>query len=88
MSEWQPIETAPKDGTEVLGYRSDCGVILIRYTSCDAFMTDYELLGLSEEDIFSEDWFYADFVAGGRLVDEEIPRLWMPLPEPPTEEKS
>jgi hypothetical protein len=85
QSEWQPIETAPKDGTEILGYREDCGVILVRYTSCDAFMTDSEIerLEMSEEDIFQQDWFYADFLQGGRLVDDEAPTHWMPLPEPP-----
>ncbi len=80
---WQDISTAPKDGTEILGYRSDCDVILIRYTSMDAFLTESEMDGYDEETIFKEDWFFADFVKGGRLQDDEVPTHWMPLPSPP-----
>jgi len=86
MSEWQPIETAPRDGTEILGWRDDCGAMLIRYTACDAFMSEDEIerSGLDEETLFKPDWFGADFVAGCmRLEGSELPTHWMPLPEPP-----
>lgn len=81
--QWQPIETAPKDGTEIIGWRKDCGPILVRWTSCDAFCTEAELEELNEEEAFTQDWFYADFVAGGRLEGSEVPTHWMPLPGDP-----
>jgi hypothetical protein len=80
---WQPIETAPKDGTEILAWRNDCGVLLIRWTSMDAFCPERELETLDEETIFQQDWFCADFVSGCRLEGSETPTHWMPLPEPP-----
>ncbi len=80
---WQPIETAPKDGSEILGYREDCGILLIRWTAPANFCTEKELEGLDDESAFAEDWFYADFVAGGRLEREEVPTHWMPLPDEP-----
>ena len=86
MTEWQPIETAPKDGTELIGWRDDCGVILIRWTSCDAFMSEREIESsrMDEETLFQQDWFCADFIAGCRLDGSETPTHWMPLPPPPT----
>ena len=38
MSEWQPIETAPKDGDDFLGYTKygDCAVIFYDEPSADA----------------------------------------------------
>lgn len=80
---WQPIETAPKDGTEILGWREDCGVLLIRWTSCSEFLTDSELDKMDEGTAYREDWFCADFVQGARLEGEEAPTHWLPLPEPP-----
>ena len=84
---WRPIETAPKDGTEILGWREDAGTLVIRWTSANEFLTESELEGMSEEDEFKEDWFYADFVCGGRLEGSEAPTLWThlpaPLPQPP-----
>ena len=80
---WMPIETAPKDGTEIWGYREDSGPLLVRYTSPDAFLTDSELEKLDEESAFAEGWFYADFVDGGRLDGSEVPTHWQPLPPPP-----
>jgi hypothetical protein len=81
---WQPIETAPKDGTEILGYRSDAGIMIIRWTSPAEFLTDRELETLDEEDALQEDWFYADFIAGGRLEYDEVPTHWAPLPDQPS----
>lgn len=76
---WQPIETAPKDGTEILGWREGCGVLLIRWTCPIDFLTDTECekMGDSAEQL---DWFYADFVAGDRLEGSQAPTHWMPLP--------
>jgi len=85
MSEWQDISTAPRDGTEILGWRRDCGILLIRWTCCYDFMADNELenSGLDDETLSAEDWFYADFIEGGRLEGSELPTHWQPLPEPP-----
>lgn len=77
------IDSAPRDGTEILGWREDCGWILVRYTCLESFLTDAEIEagGYDEETIFKEDWFYADFVQGGRLEGDEAPTHWMPLPD-------
>jgi len=83
---WMPIETAPKDGTEIWGYREDSGPLLVRYTSPDAFLTDSELEKLDEESAFAEGWFYADFVDGGRLDGSEVPTHWQRLPSAPAED--
>lgn len=82
IAKWLPIETAPKDGTEILGYREDCGILLIRWDAPINFLSEreYEGLGDSAE---QEDWFCADFVAGSRLEGTEVPTHWMPLPEEP-----
>lgn len=86
MSEqkWQPIETAPKDGSEIIGYREDCGSLIIRWTCPSEFMTEKELENISERDAFEDDWFYSDFVQGGRMSNDGNPTHWMPLPKPPT----
>ena len=88
-SKWQPIEEAPKDGSEILAWRVDAGVMIVRWTALAHFLTDSEAealatkANLSDEDMFAEDWFYADFCAGGRLDSDEIPTHWMPLPDAP-----
>ena len=82
---WQPIETAPKDGTEILAWREGAGVLLVRWCSCCDFMSDRELeeSGLDDETLSAQDWFFADFVEGGRLEGEETPTHWMPIPNGP-----
>jgi len=78
---WQPIETAPKDGTEILAWREDCGVLLIRWDCLDNICSEAEARDMTEDELFEMDWFCADFVAGDRL--QEPVTHWMPLPEPP-----
>lgn len=77
--QWQPIETAPKDGTEILGWREDCGYLLIRWSCAEEFLTESEASGWNEDDLFLEDWFCADFISGERLEGSEAPTHWMPL---------
>ena len=74
MSKWQPIETAPKDGTRVL-LTEEWGVVIGRW--CEEAQ-----LGLCEEgpgwQVFEcDDCWYS--------VAAENPTHWMPLPAPPTE---
>lgn len=84
---WQPIETAPRDGTEILAWRKDCGTIIIRWDSAESFMTDSEIdkAGLTDDELFGKDWFCADFIQGCRLEGSEVPTHWQPLPDPPSE---
>lgn len=86
LREWQPIETAPKDGTEILGWRRDCGILLILWTAPAYFMTTIEMEAAATDDdawMDVEDWFCADIVAGSRLDGSEAPTHWRPLPAPP-----
>lgn len=82
MMEWKPIETAPKDGTELLLWRADSGVILARWIAPCDFLTDEEIEKNHADDSEEPDWFHADYVQGGRITDG-APTHWMPLPEPP-----
>jgi len=84
LTEWQPIETAPKDGTEVLLWREDCGQFIGSYTSGDNFpLTQEEIDMMAEEVLFAKDWF-TQWPDARRLEGSELPDLWQPLPLPPS----
>lgn len=82
---WQPIETAPKDGTEVLCWRDDCGQFIASYTSMDAMpLTQDEIDATDEETLFAKDWF-TQWPQSIRLDGIETPTKWQPLPAPPAQ---
>lgn len=75
MTNWQPIETAPKDGTTILCYfpleglgKSWCRVVPVFF----------------DEHIGFKGWTFASRAASGFSRGFE-PTHWQPLPEPPTE---
>lgn len=49
---------------------------------CD-FLTDREIEGMDLTTSETEDWFFADFVSGGRLDGDLAPTHWHPLPALP-----
>lgn len=84
-SDWQPIETAPKDGSPVLLYHTMCdnGYQDVGYWD-EKFHTNYD--EWSEEKM--EPSYRGGWTAGAYAADEELvelfPSHWMPLPNPPT----
>jgi hypothetical protein len=87
MTDWQPIETAPKDGTDVL-------VMYMHIdTQCvfNAFYIDPSLEGWGpipgQEDYDDEGWWSYEHSEVGRIKLEGFmePTHWMPLPPPPQE---
>lgn len=71
---WQPIETAPKDGTSILAVRDDllpCVVEWISYDGKSKWCVD-------PETFMEEEHFHEYFV--GTHYD---PTHWQPLPSPP-----
>ena len=83
--EWQPIDTAPKDGTEILAWRHDCGILLVKWSCAAEWLTeiDIEEQEWTSDAAEAEDWFVADFYVGSRLEGSEVPTHWMPLPAEP-----
>jgi hypothetical protein len=79
VSDWQPIATAPKDGTPFLAYNSMVGVYNTAFTT--------RWTGEPNEDGY-EGFPCGFWHSGGRCYPfgkwDCVPSHWMPLPEPPT----
>ena len=71
MNEWQPIETAPKDGTRILAF--------FALEENDEYYAQIVIIRWS----YYKRWESADY---GGEIDYEFdsqPTHWMPLPNPP-----
>ena len=79
VGEWQPIETAPKDGTKILVYTVHGDVELSDWYSIS--YPSYELCGVNDE---TGEGIYRK-IAGNPTEgwNSNMPTHWMPLPEPP-----
>jgi hypothetical protein len=68
--EWQPIETAPKNGTEILGWDEEQQeIVFVIWICIQQWDNPY--------DVF-------DWVEKGDWANPIKPTHWMPLPKPPT----
>jgi hypothetical protein len=65
--EWQPIETAPKDGTRLLGYDVESSDMAVVYWCEKPWTREWRLV----------------VCGGWAEDDEWEPTHWMPLPDPP-----
>jgi len=88
--QWQPIETAPKDGTEIFIYRYGWPWAPV------AKWVEYPgnpVLDENEQDTWMYGWLFNEWFTPGNedgwlgWSDDEMPTYWMPLPEPPQQEK-
>jgi len=87
MSQWQPIETAPKDGTEILLYNEEGNIESGNWveaepdgTDCmgsDAGWMSFSGLTFPGRSFGNPDYF---------TKQQAPPTHWMPLPEPPETE--
>jgi len=73
-AKWQPIETAPKDGTEIIG-RCDDSLSICSWESLDNPVAKH--WGISGT------WHRKAIASGKDLMGAFSPTHWMPLPQPP-----
>ncbi len=83
MTEWQPIETAPKDGTSILVYVAGESLYPTAANYCSR---EYLLEEYGDAEYMDEGWYWGygyptDFSA--HVIE---PTHWMPMPAPPKEE--
>ena len=92
MSEWQPIETAPKDGTQFIAYKEPDDMCNVPFWVIAKFVRQYDLMpyGQNYDEGFESDvemeafgikamvtsWNHKDIANTGFTH-------WMPLPNPP-----
>jgi len=84
MSEWQPIETAPKDGTAIL-LHGDGRTTLGNWCAPSDTPTIKYQDGFAPEPEWEEfEPFWASWDGG--FTEEHPATHWMPLPAPPKED--
>ena len=69
MNEWQPIETAPKDGTRILAFFP--------------IINSYKILTV---EFIRHRWYICPYDSEFKMMGGD-PTHWMPLPNPPKQEK-
>ena len=81
MSEWQPIETAPKDGTRILVSFGTMGVWLVSWDTPEWWGSHDDGSGIW----CTDDNKHGPYALRGYNDDgPRAPTHWMPLPAPPT----
>lgn len=78
MSEWKSIETAPRDGTQILGVRFE------KYPDGSSWFVDGAIMQWEggPDQVLKGVWTYAGISV--RLVaEDDLPTHWLPLPPPP-----
>lgn len=79
MSDWQPIETAPKDGRNIIVGVDIASVWIVRA----AFWTDDDTRGDDEGPPEPGWWSYRNSVSQELLDGLYAPTHWIPMPYPP-----
>ena len=79
MSEWQLIETAPKDGTWIIGAEFHGEDYRYADIYCCRWMNCYQ----SAEEYGGDPDLYIRECWDNGKDNTELPTHWMPLPEPP-----
>ena len=81
---WQPIETAPKDGTEILGAFSEDYGYLDKPTQYGPWSCRYDgKKWMASYDGFNVVEYMSDFGTEYKETDID-PTHWMPMPDLPT----
>lgn len=83
---WQPIETAPKDGTRFWGRVGDDAIAMLWHNKFEAFVSSWRRMtmapGYSYQAKGSDEWV----TQHDHSPDTHQPTRWMPLPPPPRED--
>ena len=79
---WRPTETAPKDGTEVLGCcPKNYDAEVVWFGSCETLgLSDSEAEKIDEETFWAETWWTNARDGACRLEGDVAPTHWMPKP--------
>ena len=87
MREWQPIETAPKDGTAILVWFDFATVSIVHiawYRSAEEWENSGQYCGWGTFKDWIGWWCYPEHsITQKKLEGPTNPTHWMPLPEPP-----
>ena len=75
--DWQPIETAPKDGTVILVYEKPWGFHPDHLFNSTHVVRWFD----GERNGWGRGWMIAEYQNLGKNLT--APLFWMPLPEPP-----
>jgi hypothetical protein len=88
MTEWQPIKTAPKDGTAVLVWDAPEGALTVGWEVAKYLAKDGYSVGRMTTDLYNSGimgWVRAAPHHTRLYYKLSNPTHWMPLPEPPQE---
>jgi hypothetical protein len=80
MSDWQPIETAPKDGTRIIA-------VVAGYHICVGVWVNKAWCYFDASDFFSEGMWERYQRERAEAGASWEPTHWMPLPAPPQKEE-
>jgi len=76
--EWQPIETAPTDGTRFWGEVDEDALTMFWHDGFGEFISTYRRMELAQGLTFEDGTTFRDH---SPVIHR--PKLWMPLPAPP-----